>query len=38
MPELADFLLKHKARLNVRNRNGETALSLAAFNVVEKGM
>ena len=32
MPELVDFLLKHKARLNVRNRNGETALSLAAFN------
>lgn len=32
MPELVDFLLKHKARLNVRNRNGETALSLSAFN------
>lgn len=26
-----DFLLKRRARLNTRNRNGETALSLAAY-------
>jgi uncharacterized protein len=31
IPELVDYLLKHRARLNVRNRNGETALSLAAY-------
>ena len=31
MPELVDFLIKRRARLNVRNRNGETALSMAAF-------
>ena len=31
MPELVDFLIKRCARLNVRNRNGETALSMAAF-------
>lgn len=31
MPELVDFLLKHRARVNLRNRYGETALSLAAF-------
>lgn len=29
--EFFDFLLKRRARLNVRNRNGETALSLAAY-------
>lgn len=28
---LFDYLLQRRARLNVRNRNGETALSLAAF-------
>ena len=32
MPELVDFLVKSRARLNARNRNGETALSLAAFH------
>lgn len=31
MPEFFDFLLKRRARLNVRNRNDETALSVAAF-------
>ncbi len=29
--EFFDFLLQRRARMNVRNRNGETALSLAAF-------
>jgi len=29
--DLFDFLLKRRARLNTRNRNGETALSLAAY-------
>ncbi len=28
---LFDYLLKQRARINTRNRNGETALSLAAF-------
>ena len=32
MPDLVNFLVKSRARLNVRNRNGETALSLAAFH------
>jgi len=31
-PEFFDFLLKRRARINTRNRNGETALSLAAFH------
>ena len=31
MPELVDKLLARRARLNARNRNGETALSIAAF-------
>ena len=31
MPEFFDFLLKRRARLNARNRNDETALSMAAF-------
>jgi ankyrin repeat protein len=31
MPELFDFLLQRRARVNMRNRNGETALSIAAF-------
>jgi ankyrin repeat protein len=26
-----DYLLKRRARINTRNRNGETALSLAAY-------
>ncbi len=29
--ELFDYLLQRRARVNLRNRNGETALSLAAF-------
>lgn len=32
MQELTDYLLEHRARLNNRNRNGETAVSIAAFN------
>lgn len=31
IPELFDYLLLRRAKLNVRNRNGETALSLAAY-------
>ena len=31
MPDLLDYLIKNRARLNSRNRNGETALGLAAF-------
>ena len=31
MPELVDVLLQRRARLNFRNRNGETALSIAAY-------
>jgi uncharacterized protein len=31
LPDLFDYLLQRRARLNVRNRNGETALSLAAY-------
>lgn len=31
MPQLFDYLLQHRARLNTRNRNGETALSIAAI-------
>lgn len=29
--EFFDFLVQRRARINIRNRNGETALSLAAF-------
>ncbi len=29
--DLVDYLLQRRARLNTRNRNGETALSLAAY-------
>jgi ankyrin repeat protein len=40
LSELFDYLLQRRARLNVRNRNGETALSLAAYlgklNYVQK--
>lgn len=32
MPQLFDYLLQHRARLNTRNRNGETALSIAAYH------
>ena len=31
VPELVDYLLQRKARVNTRNRNGETALSIAAY-------
>ena len=31
IPELIDFLMQRRARLNTRNRNGETALSIAAY-------
>ncbi len=31
MPQLFDYLLQRRARLNARNRNGETALSIAAY-------
>ena len=32
MPELIEYLIQRRARLNNRNRNGETALSIAAFS------
>jgi len=32
MPTLVDFLIRNRARLNTRNKNGETALSIAAFD------
>ena len=32
MPELVEYLMQRRARLNNRNRNGETALSIAAFS------
>ena len=31
IPELFDFLLQRRARVNTRNRNGESALSIAAY-------
>jgi ankyrin repeat protein len=31
IPELVDYLLQRRARINMRNRNGETALSIAAY-------
>ena len=31
LPELFDYLMQRKARINLRNRNGETALSIAAY-------
>jgi ankyrin repeat protein len=31
LPELFDHLMQRKARVNMRNRNGETALSIAAY-------
>ncbi|WP_263772193.1 ankyrin repeat domain-containing protein [Propionivibrio soli] len=31
IPDLFDYLMQHRARLNIRNRNGETALSIAAY-------
>ncbi|MDR1934869.1 MAG: ankyrin repeat domain-containing protein [Candidatus Accumulibacter sp.] len=31
LPELFDYLMQRRARINVRNRNGETALSIAAY-------
>ncbi len=32
MPQLFDYLLQHRARLNTQNSNGETALSIAAYH------
>jgi uncharacterized protein len=31
LPELFDYLLQRRARVNTRNRNGESALSIAAY-------
>ena len=31
VPDLVDYLLQRRARVNTRNRNGETALSIAAY-------
>ncbi len=31
MPELFDYLLQRRARVNTRNKNGESALSIAAY-------
>jgi ankyrin repeat protein len=31
LPEMFDYLMQRKARVNLRNRNGETALSIAAY-------
>ena len=31
MPEFVDYLVKHRARLNLRNKNGESALSIASY-------
>lgn len=31
MPEFFDYLVAHRARLNLRNKNGESALSIAAY-------
>lgn len=31
VPELVDYLMQRRARINTRNRNGETALSIAAY-------
>lgn len=31
VPGLFDYLLQHRARVNTRNKNGETALSIAAY-------
>ncbi|MFT3850436.1 MAG: ankyrin repeat domain-containing protein [Propionivibrio sp.] len=32
IPEAVDYLLAHRARLNTRNKHGETAVSIAAYN------
>ena len=32
LAELFDYLMKHRARVNTRNKNGETALSIAAYS------
>lgn len=32
LPEAVDYLMTHRARLNPRNKHGETALSVAAYN------
>ncbi len=31
VPRLVDYLMQRRARINTRNRNGETALSIAAY-------
>ena len=31
MPEFAEYLVKHRARLNLRNKNNESALSIASY-------
>jgi ankyrin repeat protein len=31
LPDLFDYLMQRRARINTRNRNGETALSIAAY-------
>ena len=32
IPDVFEYLLKHRARLNTRNKNGETAVSIAAYS------
>lgn len=32
IPEVVEYLLTHRARMNNRNKNGETAVSIAAYN------
>ena len=32
LPEAVDYLMAHHARLNPRNKHGETAISIAAYN------
>jgi hypothetical protein len=31
MPDLFEYLMQHRARINTRNQNGESALSIAAY-------
>ena len=31
-PDAVDYLMAHRARLNPRNKHGETAISIAAYN------
>ena len=32
LPDAVDYLMAHRARLNPRNKHGETAISIAAYN------